>query len=267
MIRLAIAGAAGRMGQRIAALASHDDRFQVSLALDADSHPDLGRDVGELAGVGRLGPAVQPFSSVGNDSEFDVLIDFSLPAGTMAALSVCLSARRPIVIGTTGHDETQLADIHRAAETIPLLKAPNMSVGVNVLFRIAGQVAAALGEDYDCEIIESHHRFKADAPSGTAVELLNRICQSTGRDPGKDAVYGRQGQTGQRPAGQIGVLALRVGDTVGEHDVHFGCLGETVVLRHVAHTRDTFVRGALRAAVWVAEKPVGFYTMQDVLFG
>ncbi len=267
MIRLVVCGAAGRMGQRIIDLAGQDGRFQVVAALDANGHPAIGRDAGEHAGIGRLGVAIQDVTAGDPEPGFDVLVDFSLPTGTMAALDLCLRAQRAVVIGTTGHSDGQLAKIRTAGQTVPVLKAPNMSVGVNVLFRMAGQVASALGEDYDIEIVESHHRFKADAPSGTAIELLNQICQATGRDPAADAVYGRHGRTGKRPGNQIGVHALRVGDTVGEHEVHFGCLGETVTLAHVAHTRDTFTRGALRAAAWIVEKPAGLYTMQDVLFG
>ncbi len=255
------------MGQRIIALAHQDDRFEIAAALEAAGHPALGRDAGELAGVGPLATPIRPHADADEGAEFDVLIDFSLPAGTMASVDLCLKVRRPMVIGTTGHADEELARIRAAAETLPVLKAPNMAVGVNVLFRLAGQVAAALGDEYDIEIVESHHRFKADAPSGTAMELLNQVCQATGRDPTSDAAYGRQGQTGQRPPRQIGMHALRVGDTVGEHEVHFGCLGETLVLRHAAHTRDTFTRGALRAAAWVVGRPPGFYTMQDVLFG
>jgi 4-hydroxy-tetrahydrodipicolinate reductase len=255
------------MGQRLVALACLDAELDVVAALEAQGHPADGRDAGDLAGIDTLGVAISPIGQAEAGAEFDVLIDFSLPAGTMTSLDLCLAVKRPMVIGTTGHTDDQLAKICQAAETIPLLKAPNMSVGVNVLFRIAGQVASALGDDYDIEIAESHHRFKADAPSGTAVELLNQICKATGREPGADAVYGRKGQTGERSRREIGMHALRVGDTVGEHEIHFGCLGETVVLRHSAHTRDTFTRGALRAAKWVADKPVGYYTMQDVLFG
>jgi len=267
MTRLAVCGASGRMGQRIVALANEDDRFQVTAALDAGDCPGIGRDAGEHAGIGPIGVTVQDIANVEPDLPFDVMVDFSLPAGTKAGLIWCLQTKRPIVIGTTGHPDSQLADIAAAAQTIPVLKAPNMAVGVNVLFRLARQVAAALGEDYDVEIVETHHRFKADAPSGTALELLNQVCEATDRDPHTHAVYGRQGKTGERPRDQIGMSVLRVGDTVGEHEVHFGCLGETLILRHAAHTRDTFVRGALRAAAWLTDKPVGFYTMQDALFG
>lgn len=267
MNRLAIAGAAGRMGQRITTLAVQDDRFTVTGALDVAGHPAIGQDAGELAGIGTIGQTLRALSDAGGGDDFDVLIDFSLPEGTMAALDACLELKRCIVIGTTGHTGDQLERIAQAAESIPVLHAPNMSVAMNVLFRIVGEVAAALGDEYDCEIVESHHRFKADAPSGSAMELLRQVCRATNRDPQTDAIYGRQGRTGERVTGQIGMHALRVGDTVGEHDVHFGCLGETLVLRHSAHTRDTFVYGALRAAAWVVDKPAGLYSMQDVLFG
>lgn len=261
MIQLAIAGAAGRMGARIYALASADERFKVVAALDKAGHPDLGRDFGERAGLGRTGLPIQDRT----ETEFDVLIDFSSPAGTAHWLEHCVTYRRAIIVGTTGHTPEQLARIEAAATSIPVLKASNMSVGVNLLFKLAAQVAAALGDDYDVEIVEAHHRFKADAPSGTAVTIRDEIIKATGRDPDEDVIYGRRGNTGQRPQRQIGMHALRLGDTVGEHEIHFGNLGETITLKHSAHTRDTFVQGALRAAAWLAGKAPGRYDMHDVL--
>jgi len=261
MIQLAIVGAAGRMGSRIVALVHADERFDVVAALETTGHNMVGTDAGEIAGVERIGLPVQDRTQ----TPFDVLIDFSLPAGTMHWLDYCLVKKRPIVIGTTGHNSDELEQIEAAAKTIPLLKASNMSVGVNLLFKLAGQVAVALGDGYDIEIVETHHRFKADAPSGTAVTLRDEIIKATGRDAEKDVIYGRQGKTGRRPAKQIGMHALRVGDTVGEHEIHFGNLGETVVLKHSAHTRDTFVNGALTAAAWLHGKPAGRYDMHDVL--
>lgn len=261
MIRLAMAGAAGRMGRRIIALAHGDERFEVTGALEQSGHPDLGRDAGELAGVAGNGLTLTDRPK----ADFDVLIEFSTPAGTLHWLHQCLADVRPIVIGTTGHTPEQLAKIQEAATKIPVLKAANMSVGVNLLFKLAGQVAAALGDDYDIEIVETHHRFKADAPSGTALTLRDKIVRATGRDAERDVVYGRRGDSGERPRQQIGMHALRVGDTVGEHEIHFGTLGETIVLRHAAHTRDTFASGALRAAAWIIGKPAGQYDMHDVL--
>lgn len=261
MIRLIVAGAAGRMGSRILALAAADPRFEVVAALEKTGHPAVGEDAGLRAGLGRTGLPIQDRTQ----TEFDVLIDFSTPEGTAHWLDYCVTYRRPMVIGTTGHSPAQLADIDAAGEAIAVLKAANMSAGVNLLIKLAAQVAAALGDDYDVEIVESHHRFKADAPSGTAIALRDAILEATGRDADKDVVYGRRGLTGPRPPRQIGVHALRVGDTVGEHEIHFGNLGETLVLKHAAHTRDTFVQGSLRAAAWLVGKPPGRYDMHHVL--
>jgi len=261
MIRVAIAGAAGRMGQRIFALAQQDSRFEVAAGLEATGSPFVGADMGERAGLGRIGLPIQDRT----ETEFDVLIDFSLPAGTTRWLEFCEVRKCPMVIGTTGHSAEQLKAIHLAAKAIPIVKATNMSVGINVLLGVAAQVAKALGEDYDIEIVESHHRFKKDAPSGTALSLLESILEATGRDAAKDVIYGRKGDMGTRSRREIGVHAIRLGDTVGEHEVQFGNLGETVTLKHSAHTRDTFAAGSLRAAAWLVGKPAGLYSMQDVL--
>jgi 4-hydroxy-tetrahydrodipicolinate reductase len=261
MVRLAIAGAAGKMGLRIIALSQGFKDVEIEAALEATGHPAAGKDVGELAGLGKIGLPVQDRT----ETEFDVLIDFTRPAGTMQWLEYCLVKQRGIVIGTTGHTTEQNKEIDAAAKSIPVLKASNMSVGMNLLFKLVGQVASILGDDYDIEVVEAHHRFKADAPSGTAMSLRDSILKATGRDAEKDVIYGRKGDTGQRPPRQIGMHALRVGDTVGEHEVYFGNLGETVRISHSAHTRDTFARGAIRAAIWLAGKPAGRYDMMDVL--
>ena len=261
MTKIAITGAAGRMGRRIAALAIESEQFDIAAATEAPGHPALGRDIGELAGVGAFGV---PVTDGLGEARPDVLIDFSLPEGTMAFLPVCRDRGMAMVIGTTGLTESQLAEIADAAGQIPIVRAANMSVGVNLLLKLVAEVAAALGDDYDIEIAETHHRFKKDAPSGTAIALARSICDATGRDYGEAAVLGRGGQQ-PRQKGEIGMHALRVGDTVGEHAVSFGNLGETVTLAHSAHTRDTFARGALRAAQWLAGKPAGLYDMQDVL--
>lgn len=260
MVRIAVAGAAGRMGARIISMAAQDPTFDLVAALEVSVSDKVGDDAGELAGLGRTGLPIQDHT----ETEFDVLIDFTTPKGTIHWLEYCITYGRAIVIGTTGHTPEQLAAIEEAASQIPVLKASNMSVGMNLMFRLVAQMAKALGDDYDVEIVESHHRFKADAPSGTALSLLQSIMEATGRGK-EDVVHGREGQTGQRPPRQIGVHALRVGDTVGEHEVHFGALGETLMLRHSAHTRDTFVKGALRAAAWLAGRPAGRYDMADVL--
>ena len=260
MTRIAIHGAAGRMGRRIAALAIESERFDIVAALDAPGHDCLGRDVGELAGVGTFGV---PVTDRLTDAP-DVLIDFSLPEGTMAVLPECRDRGVAMVIGTTGLTDSQRAEVADSAGRVAVVHAANYSVGVNVLLRAVADVAKALGPDYDIEIAEAHHRFKQDAPSGTAIALARGICDATGRDYDASAIFGRSGRQPRQP-GEIGIHALRVGDTVGEHSVQFGSLGETVTLSHSAHTRDTFARGALRAAEWVAGKPPGLYDMQDVL--
>lgn len=263
--RIAVAGAAGRMGRRIIALACADTEFSLVGALESPGSDMLGRDAGELAGIGPLGLAV----SVAPPGEFDVMIEFSSPGGTAQWLGVCQEARSALVIGTTGHDESTILKLRSAATTIPILKAANMSVGVNLMLRLVRQAAAALDDSYDIEIVEAHHRFKLDAPSGTALAIrdaVNAGRADAGNEPGR-AVHGRQGNTGERKAGEIGMHALRIGDTVGEHTVSFGALGETISISHSAHSRDTFASGALRAAAWIAGKKPGLYDMQDVLFG
>ncbi len=296
-IRMAIAGAAGRMGRRLIALARQDPEIELVAALEGGSSPAIGHDAGELAGIGRLAVSV----SDSTDATFDVLIDFSLPAGTLRWLDVCLKSGASMVIGTTGHDADQLARIRAASGKIPILQAPNFSVGVNVMLRLAEMMARSLDESYDVEISETHHRFKVDAPSGTALALRDAILRGraapVARPPSADTqpslaaslvtppavarspsavspvpqppavVHGRAGHTGERPAGQIGMHALRIGDVVGEHTVEFGALGESLAITHTARSRDTFAAGALRAARWLAGRKPGLYGMADVLFG
>lgn len=260
MTKIAITGAAGRMGRRIAALAIEAGEFDIVSAMEIRGSEFLGRDVGELAGVGAFGVKVTEKLQGGPQ----VLIDFSTQQSAMDWLKVCREQNVAMVLGTTGLTESQQAEVSDTARKIAVVQAPNMSVGVNVLLKVVGQVAAALGEDYDIEIAETHHRFKKDAPSGTALALAKAICAALRKDPHETLVYGRNGLQ-PRKGGEIGMHALRVGDTVGEHMVSYGNLGETITIGHSAHTRDTFVRGALRAARWVANKPPGLYDMHDVL--
>lgn len=260
-VKIGITGAAGRMGRRIAALALEaDGKFEIAGAFESSTSPDLGSDIGELAGKGACGTKV----SVDIQDKPHVVIDFSTTEGTLHWLDVCRSQKIAMVIGTTGLTDSQLSTISEASSDIPIVHAANMSVGVNLLLRVVAQVARALGEDYDIEISETHHRFKKDAPSGTAIALARSICAATGKDYGDVAQLGRGGMC-PRKAGEIGMHALRIGDTVGEHTVHFGNLGETITIGHSAHTRDTFVRGALRAAAWLTGKKPGLYSMLDVL--
>lgn len=248
------------MGRRIAALAIEGEQFDIVSAMEVPGNSALGQDVGELAGVGTFGLKL---TEKLQDTP-DVLIDFSLPEGTIGWLDICREQNIAMVIGTTGLTPSQQVEVADASSKIAIVHAANMSVGINVLLKVVAEVARALGEDYDIEISETHHRFKKDAPSGTALALAKSICAATGKDPGEALIYGRGGQCPRKP-GEIGMHALRVGDTVGEHTVHFGNLGETISIGHVAHTRDTFTRGALRAAQWVSNKPAGLYSMHDVL--
>ena len=260
MIRIAIAGAAGRMGRQIAALAIESEQLDVACALEAPGHQDLGRDIGELAGVGVFG--VKLTSELSEDVQ--VLIDFTSPQATLGWVDVCRARKTAMVIGTTGLSESHLAAIADAASAIPIVQSANMSVGVNVLLKVVSQVARSLGEDFDVEISETHHRFKKDAPSGTAIMLAKAICAAKGKEYGETVVFGRGGIQPRNP-GEIGMHALRLGDTVGDHTVSFGSLGETISLSHSAHTREMFARGALKAAAWLAGKPAGRYSMFDVL--
>jgi 4-hydroxy-tetrahydrodipicolinate reductase len=263
MIKLAITGACGRMGQRIALLALQDKNFNIVCPLERSDYPDLGKKYGSLIGA----PPVEALLSDAFQGQPDVLIDFSSPASTEHWVSTCLSHNIPMVIGTTGLTEKEMAVIKSAAQKIPIVQAPNMSIGMNLLFRVAAQMAGVLGEEYDIEIVEQHHRFKKDAPSGTALGLLEAVARGRGKDPKQIAVYDRQGPSCQRKPGEVALHALRLGDTVGEHTVFFGSLGETLAISHSAHSRDTFAQGSLHAAAWIVGKAPKLYSMQDVLFG
>jgi len=259
-IKLVVVGAAGRMGRRIIAMGMESGRFELAGAVDAASHPEAGKDAGVLAGVGALGV------HVGADwpSGADVVIDFSLPQAADATMAWCASNTVPLVMGTTGLSDAHKASLQAAAKKTAVVYATNMSVGMNALFALVGKAAAMLGDAYDIEIIEQHHRFKKDAPSGSAITLAENICEATGRDVKTALVHGRGGVSPRKP-GEIGMHAVRAGDITGIHSVMYGTLGEVVTLSHTAHSRDTFVQGALRAAEWLMDRGSGFYSMRDVL--
>ena len=260
MTTIAVTGAAGRMGMRLVALSKEYDALSLVAATERAGHPAAGQDAGEVAGVGRIGVAISADLAVWPQ----VIIDFTAPVATRKLLEVCCQKKVAMVIGTTGLLPADHALIDAAALQIPILQAPNMSLGVNLLFKIAAQMAKALGDDYDIEITELHHRFKKDAPSGTAMGIADAILEAT--DKTRDAVaYNRHGDDCPRKRGEIGMQSLRIGDEVGKHTVYFGALGERLELTHTATSRDTFAHGALKAAVWLAGKPAGRYTMADVL--
>lgn len=260
-LKLVVVGAAGRMGRRIVALAVESGGFDVVGAIEMADHPDVGKDAGLLAGVGRLGTAI----GSSWPAKADVAIDFSLPEAAGETAGACSGRAIPLVMGTTGLSDAQLAAIKAAARKIPILYGTNMSVGMNVLFSLVGKAAAMLGEEYDIEIVEEHHRFKKDAPSGSALTLAQKICEATGRPYPDSLTHGRAGKDALRKKGTIGMHAVRAGDITGVHSVIYGTLGETITLNHTAHSRDTFVRGALRAAEWLIQKPPALYSMADVL--
>lgn len=261
MIRIAVHGACGRMGTRIIALVLEDPELKLTDALERPGHPFLGRDIGPVIGCAETGITITSVL----DTDAQVLIDFSSPESTVAVAEICAKKNIALISGTTGLSAQQHEKIRHICRYIPCLVSPNMSIGVNVLFDLVAKAAKVLGSDFDIEILETHHRFKKDAPSGTALRLAEKICEATERSMDKDVIYGRHGVTGERPVNQIGMHAIRSGDVIGDHTVIFGSLGERIEITHKAHTRDTFVRGAIRAAKFIAHKPPGMYSMSDIL--
>jgi len=257
VIKLALLGATGRMGSHVVSLLADDDRLELVAAITAAEDPRLDETI-------RAGQRTVKLTDA-TDAAFDVLIDFSTPAGTVQWLDHCRRAGAAMVIGVTGHSDDQLRGIADASRHIAILQASNFSVGVNLMLSLVGEVARRLGDAYDIEIVEQHHNKKIDAPSGTANSLINAIAGATGRDPQADVTHGRHGVIGQRPSRQIGVHALRMGDVVGGHTVHYSGPGETISIQHVALSRDAFARGAIETAVWIRDQPPGMYTMRDVL--
>ena len=264
MVELVVAGAAGRMGGRIIALARDAADLRVVGAFERPGHPALGRDAGELAGTGHLGVPITgdpaPLLVRGR-----VLVEFTAPEPSLEHLRLAAAHGTGAVVGTTGLQTVQIEEIRRLAARVPILQSPNMSVGVNLAFRVLALMAKALGDDYDVEITEIHHRMKKDAPSGTAAKMAEVIAEALGRRIEDAGVYGRHGLVGERTSKEIGVHALRGGDVVGDHTVVFSTAGERLELTHRAHSRDTFAQGALRAARFVATAPPGLYSMHDVL--
>jgi len=264
MIKLAVAGAGGRMGRAVLSLAAQDKSFRIVGAIEQRAHPSVGRDMGRLTGMGTLGVRVtcDPNQAV---SRADVLVDFTHASATAAHLAAAVKAKIGYVLGTTGLDNKILVSLRETSTKIAIVQSPNLSIGVNVLFKLAALAGQALDESYDIEITEAHHRMKKDAPSGTALKLLEILAAARKRDLKTDAVYGREGETGIRPKGQIGVFALRGGDVAGDHTVSFLGDGERIELTHRASSRDAFAQGALRAAKFVAGRKSGLYNMSQVL--
>ncbi|MDO6704767.1 4-hydroxy-tetrahydrodipicolinate reductase [Photobacterium sp. 1_MG-2023] len=264
MVRIAVAGAAGRMGRQLLKAAAQSEHAQVGAATERPQSSLIGVDAGELAGIGKLDVAVvDDLEKAIHD--FDVLIDFTAPVATLANIALCRKHNKKIVIGTTGFSEEEKALIDEAAGEIAVVMAPNYSVGVNLTFKLLEKAAKVMGEYCDIEIIEAHHRHKVDAPSGTALGMGEAIASAMGNKLSDVAVYAREGITGERSRNEIGFATIRAGDIVGEHTAMFADIGERVEITHKATDRMTFANGAVRAAVWLEQQPAGFYTMQDVL--
>ena len=261
-IKLTVIGAAGRMGSRILQLALEDGGFDIVAAIETQGHPAIGE---ELNFTGKSGPVGIKLTDTFPADVPDVVVDFSMPDAVAKTIDYCLENSVPMVLGITGLSEKQQEKIKTASGKIPVIYATNMSVGMNVLFSLVGKVAKTLGPEYDIEIIEQHHRFKKDSPSGTAMTLAENICKATGRNVSESLVHGRHGKDALRQKGTIGIHAVRAGDITGIHSVIFGTPGETVTIKHSANSRDTFVRGVLRAAKWIAGKKPALYSMADVL--
>jgi 4-hydroxy-tetrahydrodipicolinate reductase len=266
MTRIAVTGAAGRMGKTLIEAVTQADGVTFAAGIVEPSSTLVGADAGEVAGLGKLGVAlVDSLEAVKDD--FDLLIDFTAPHVTMQNLAFCARHGKQMVIGTTGLLEEQKAVLEREAQQIGIVFAPNMSVGVNLCFKLLEIAAKALGEDsgYDIEVIEAHHRHKVDSPSGTALRMGEVVANALGRDLKECAVYGREGQIGPRKPREIGFETIRAGDVVGDHTVLFATEGERIEITHKASSRMTFAKGAVRAAQWLKDRPAGLYDMQDVL--
>jgi 4-hydroxy-tetrahydrodipicolinate reductase len=240
------------------------DDFTLVGAVEQPNSASIGQDAGEMAGIGKLGvPVVGDLNAVIGEGQ--VVIDFTVPQATLTHLAIAAQAKVSVVIGTTGFSAADLNGIKELGAAVPCVLSPNMSIGVNLVFKVLAEVTSVLGEGYDVEIVETHHRLKKDAPSGTALKMAQVIAETLGRELDKVAVYGRKGMVGARGKEEIAIHALRVGDVVGEHTVIFDGMGERIEVTHRAHSRDNFARGALRAARWIIGRPAGLYDMQDVL--
>lgn len=264
MIRIAVVGVSGRMGLCLVKAALLSSQAKLAVAISRPESPSVGKDIGELAGISAIGIKVSTDLAAVTD-QFDVLIDFTRPDASMDIIEICRKANKKIVIGTTGYSDEQKALIAEAAKEIAIVFAPNMSVGVNLSLKLLEIAAKVMGDYTDIEVIEAHHRHKIDAPSGTALRMGEVIANTLDRNLKDCAIYGREGNTGERDRKTIGFSTIRAGDIVGEHTVMFADEGERLEITHKASSRMTFANGAVRAAVWLTEKDKGLFNMQDVL--
>lgn len=262
--RVIVCGGCGRMASLAATYVQNDPELALVGIIESPSHPYCGKDWGEVLGKGRTGISVK------NDLEkiidqCDVVVEFTIPEATLAHLAVCIAHKKAMVIGTTGLSEGQISEIEQASKLIPILLSPNMSLGVNLLFELVRKAASILDESYDVEIIETHHHFKKDAPSGTALKIAEVIAQERNVNLKDEAIYGRVGEVGQRKTGEIGIHAVRAGNISGEHTIIFNSLGERLELTHKAYSREAFAEGALKGVHFISNKKTGLFSMKDVL--
>jgi len=263
-LQTVVTGAGGRMGGRIISLLQETPAVVLAGAVERAGHSAVGRDAGEVAGCGRLHVTLtDQIEKVLEKAQ--VIIDFSSPAASLDYLKIASEKKCAMVIGTTGISKKEAARISAMTKNIPCVFSPNMSIGVNRMFKLIADLAKQTGSEYDLEIIEAHHRHKKDAPSGTALRLAQILAQALGLDLASAAVYARHGMTGERKPNTIGIQSIRAGDIIGEHTVIFGGMGERLEIKHTAQSRDTFARGAIKAAEWVVHQKPGLYDMMDVL--
>ncbi len=264
MIKVIVCGGCGKMGSKVAQLIYKNKDMELVGIIESPSHPGIGKDWGTTVGLGKTGITIKD-----NLEEIiqntDQIVEFTNPKVSLQHLEIVSKYKKAMIMGTTGFSSEEIEKIKKLAQGIPFLLSPNMSLGVNLLFKLAAEVATALGDDYDIEIIEAHHRFKKDAPSGTAKKLAQEIARAKNINLGEVAIYGREGMIGERKRGEIGIHSIRSGDITGEHTVMFTTLGERLELTHKAHSRDTFAYGTIQAIKFLKDKPTGFYEMKDVL--
>ena len=264
MIKVVLCGGCGRMASKVAQLIYQDDKLKLMGIVESPTHPDIGKDWGATVGQGKTGiMVVDDLEAIIQDA--DQIVEFTNPKVSLQHLGIVAKYKKVMIIGTTGFSGEEVVKMKSLSQDISFLFSPNMSLGVNLLFKLAAETAAALGDDYDIEIVEAHHRFKKDAPSGTAKKLAQEIAKAKGVNLDEVAIYGREGIIGERKKGEIGIHSIRGGDITGEHTVMFTALGERLELTHKAHSRDTFAYGTIQAIRFMEGKPAGFYDMKDVL--
>ncbi|HCL90681.1 MAG TPA: 4-hydroxy-tetrahydrodipicolinate reductase [Candidatus Atribacteria bacterium] len=264
MTKVIVCGGCGKMGSKVAQLVNQNKDTELAGIIESPSHPGIGKDWGMSVGLGKTGVIITDNLEEIIQSA-DQIVEFTNPEVSLQHLEIVSKYKKAMIMGTTGFSPEEIEKINKLAQGIPFLLSPNMSLGVNLLFKLVAETAAALGDDYDIEIVEAHHRFKKDAPSGTAKKLAQEIAKAKGVNLGEVAIYGREGMIGERKRGEIGIHSIRSGDITCEHTVMFTALGERLELTHKAHNRDTFACGTIQAIKFMEGKPAGFYGMKDVL--